>query len=38
MGWDGGSWGGNREMESRECVVGDEKEGETGPEIITKMR
>jgi hypothetical protein len=36
MGW--GVVGGSREMESRECVVGDEEEGETGPEITTKMR
>ena len=34
----GGRGGGNREMESREFVVGDEEEGETGPEITTKMR
>jgi hypothetical protein len=36
MGW--GVVGGSREMESRECFVGDEEEGETGPEITTKMR
>lgn len=38
-GWDGmGGRGGEPGMESRECFVGDEEEGETGPEITTKMR